>query len=149
MFYFTVRLIDGNAPHEGRVEIFYDGVWGTICHDYWELAEANVVCRQLGFDGAVLALRSAAYGQGKGVIWMDDVSCTGSETAISKCKHRGWRVTDCVHNQDAGVVCKPKGKMCYSVILMSQGAIKSYFYLTIRSILPCFCSVTLLMRCFV
>ena len=136
-------------PHEGRVEIFYDCVWGTICHDYWELPEANVVCRQLGFDGAVLALRSAAYGQGKGVIWMDDVSCTGSETAISKCKHRGWRVTDCLHNQDASVVCKPKCKMCYSVILMSQGALKSYFYLTIRSILPYFCSVTLLVRRFV
>ena len=84
-----MRLVGGAKLNQGRVEIFYNGVWGTICHDYFELPEANVVCRQLGFDGAALALRSAAYGQGKGVIWMDDVSCTGSETAISKCKHRG------------------------------------------------------------
>lgn len=108
---YTVRLVGGSAPHQGRVEIFYDGIWGTICHDYWELPEANVVCRQLGLDGAVLALRSAAYGAGKGVIWMDDVNCTGSETAISKCKHRGWRVTDCIHSKDASVICKPKGEM--------------------------------------
>ena len=45
------------------------------------------------------------------MIWMDDVNCTGSETAISQCVHKGWRVTDCKHNQDAGVICTPQGKM--------------------------------------
>lgn len=112
---FEVRLVGGTAPHEGRVEILYNGVWGTICHDYWELPEANVVCHQLGFDGAVLALHSAAYGEGTGVIWMDDIHCIGIETAISQCAHQGWRVMNCAHNQDASVICKPKGVMTLPV----------------------------------
>lgn len=45
------------------------------------------------------------------MIWMDDINCTGQETAISQCVHRGWRVTDCKHNQDASVICIPKGEM--------------------------------------
>lgn len=114
LFYFihlTVRLDGGTAPYKGRVEIFYNGVWGTVCHDYWELPEANVVCRQLGFERALRALRSAAYGQGTGVIWLDDVDCIGNETALSQCKHKGWRVTDCVHSKDASVICTPKGEI--------------------------------------
>lgn len=107
----TVRLIGGATSYQGRVEIFYDGVWGTICHDHWEMPEANVVCRQLGFERASEALRSAAFGEGSGVIWMDNVNCTGSETAITHCKHNGWRTTDCTHKQDAGVICTPKGKI--------------------------------------
>ena len=110
-----MRLVGGAKLNQGRVEIFYNGAWGTICHDYWELPEANVVCRQLGFDGAVLALRSATYGQGTGVIWMDDVNCTGSESAISECKHKGWRVTDCLHSQDASVICTPKGEVSLQI----------------------------------
>lgn len=41
---------------------------------------------------------------------MDDVHCAGNETAITQCKHREWRVTDCDHSKDAGVICTPKGK---------------------------------------
>ena len=72
-FYLAVRLVEGNSPNRGRVEILHNGVWGTICHDYWEMPDANVLCRQLGFEGALVALRSAAYGKGTGEIWLDDV----------------------------------------------------------------------------
>ena len=106
----TVRLVGGDASNRGRVEIFYHGVWGTICDDFWDLLDAKVVCRQLGFKGALKALHSAVYGQGTGVIWMDDVKCTGNETALSQCRHRGWRVTECVHMEDASVVCIPPGE---------------------------------------
>ena len=86
------------------------GVWGTVCDDYWDLTDANVVCRQLGFEGAVAAKRSAAFGSGQGKIWMDSVSCSGVESSLTECGHRGWGIHNCVHGEDAGVICSTGGK---------------------------------------
>ena len=90
----------------------YKGIWGTICDDSWDLKDADVVCHQLGYNGALVAFRSAAFGQGTGQIWLDDVQCVGNETLISHCNHLGWGVHDiyCRSSDDAGVVCRPSGK---------------------------------------
>ncbi|XP_078663425.1 uncharacterized protein LOC144906732 [Branchiostoma floridae x Branchiostoma belcheri] len=101
----NVRLVGGRDFHSGRVEVLYNGQWGTICHDSWDTSDAQVVCRQLGYPGADAARASAHFGQGSGPIWMDDVGCTGGETSISQCWHGGWGVHNCQHSQDAGVVC--------------------------------------------
>ena len=110
-FYLAVRLVEGNSPNRGRVEILHNGVWGTICHDYWEMPDANVLCRQLGFEGALVALRSAAYGKGTGEIWLDDVDCKGNEPSIFQCGHKGWGIRNCDHSQDASVICIPIGNL--------------------------------------
>ncbi|XP_041470836.1 scavenger receptor cysteine-rich domain-containing group B protein-like [Lytechinus variegatus] len=100
-----VRLIDGESASEGRVEVFYDGSWGTVCDDGWNLRDARVVCRMLGFQTAVRAASSAAFGEGSGSILLDDVNCIGNEDNLGECSHRGYGIHNCGHSEDAGVVC--------------------------------------------
>ena len=101
----VLRLANGNRKSEGRVEIFYNGTWGTVCDDSWDLRDAVVVCRQLGYPSALTAIRRASFGPGIGTIWLDDVECRGSESSIDMCQHNGWGDHNCVHGEDASVVC--------------------------------------------
>uniref|UniRef100_A0A3Q3CAQ7 SRCR domain-containing protein n=1 Tax=Haplochromis burtoni TaxID=8153 RepID=A0A3Q3CAQ7_HAPBU len=96
-----VRL-SGSTLCSGRVEIFYNNTWGTVCDDNWDINDAEVVCRELGCGTAQSA---AVFGEGSGSIWLDDVSCSGSERSLTECQHRGFGTHDCTHSQDAGVVC--------------------------------------------
>ncbi|NXH42083.1 MARCO protein, partial [Dicaeum eximium] len=95
-----VRIVGGRS--RGRVEILHKGSWGTICDDGWTIREAGVVCRMLGFSRAVTSFIASG---GTGQIWLDDVSCTGSENTITDCNKRGWGEHNCSHNEDVGVEC--------------------------------------------
>ncbi|XP_072166902.1 scavenger receptor cysteine-rich domain superfamily protein-like [Diadema setosum] len=103
----AVRLADGSGSHEGRVEIFYDSQWGTVCDDYWDILDASVVCRQLGFSSATDAFRWAFFGGGSPTqpIYLNNVYCDGNEAELSDCEHSGWEIENCVHYEDAGVRC--------------------------------------------
>ena len=100
-----VRLVGGSGPHEGRMEAFHNGTWGTVCDDGWDLQDAMVVCHQLGYGRAVRALGSATFGEGSGSIWYDNVNCSGSEANLAQCDHNGLGVHNCAHSEDAGVIC--------------------------------------------
>ena len=87
------------------MEVYYNGKWGTVCHDGWDLNDAEVVCRELGYAPAVNVRNSGLYGWSSGQIWLDDVTCVGTEITIANCSHEGWGSHDCDHNKDAGVIC--------------------------------------------
>ena len=94
--------------------MFYNNEWGTICDDGWDLHDAEVVCRQLGFGPAVVARSQGFYGQGSGRIWLQFANCNGTESTIGRCSHNGWGIHSCDHNEDAGVSCANlNGKCCH------------------------------------
>ena len=101
-----LHLVNGIGPQEGRVEVFRDGVFGTVCDDSWSDVDATVVCRQLGFQVGT-AVTNAGFGQGPGPILMDDVQCTGKEGTLVECPFNGFGNHNCSHSEDAGVVCEP------------------------------------------
>ena len=105
-----VELVDGNNTYEGRVEITYGRIKGTVCDNGWDDNDAAVVCRMLGYTGGT-ALKGPedyhghSFGYGTGPILLDDVECSGNEQTLLECKHRGIGIHNCGHNEDAGVIC--------------------------------------------
>lgn len=119
-----MRLVGGSAPHEGRLEVYYNSTWGTVCDEGWDLQDATVVCRELGYFNASAAFGSARFGLGSCPILYNELSCTGNEKYISECAQRGTGVHNCSHSQDAGVVCEGK-LVCRSVwcVFMHAGVV--------------------------
>ena len=101
----SVRLVGGSSSNEGRVEVFYNGVWGTVCDDLWDDVDAGVVCQILGLGDSGTAFSNAAFGQGTGDIILDNVACNGDETDLFDCANNGPNIHNCGHSEDAGVEC--------------------------------------------
>uniref|UniRef100_A0A1X7U1B7 Deleted in malignant brain tumors 1 protein n=1 Tax=Amphimedon queenslandica TaxID=400682 RepID=A0A1X7U1B7_AMPQE len=107
-----VRLVGGSNYTEGRVEVCLGGRWGTVCDDFWGVTDARVVCRQLGYEWEGSYAYSFSYfGQGSGPIVMDNLQCTGSESALTDCPFDP-DVSDCTHLEDSGVMCLPSPREC-------------------------------------
>ena len=94
------------------MEVRRNGAWGTICHHYWDAREASVVCRGLGYAGAI-AIGYADFGQGSGTVY-DYQSCSGNEDSILDCS---GSVGSCGtgHEGDAGVICRTQSKQNYCI----------------------------------
>ncbi|XP_068076834.2 scavenger receptor cysteine-rich domain-containing protein DMBT1 isoform X2 [Danio rerio] len=107
---FLVRLVKGPNSCSGRVEVFFDGQWGTVCDDNWDQSDAAAVCSELGC-GSVIEAKSAAYfGQGSGPVWLSGVKCATGST-LRNCDSQGWGQNSCGHERDAGVTCQPKMRL--------------------------------------
>ncbi len=100
-----IRLVDGTVPNEGRLELCLDSHWGTVCDDAFDSVDAAVACQQLGYEsnGAV-QLSRGFYGEGVGLIHMDEVECFGNENKLLFCNHTAY--TDCFHSEDVGILCQ-------------------------------------------
>ena len=109
----TVRLVGGDNATEGHVEVFLFGQWGTVCDYNWDLADATVVCHQLGYLRAVGAPRSATFGAGTDPSWYSNVGCAGTEMNLTECsKSISPFGSACTHSHDAGVVCSSESETC-------------------------------------
>ena len=129
-----IKLVNGSNPNEGRVEICINNQWGTVTDDGWSSNETQVVCRQLGYstDGKTwkqLKLKSSSndilatlmchagvqysgsayFGQGNGSIFLDNVTCNGSEASLLSCSYTAPTSSDS-HSEDVGVKCQ--GQQC-------------------------------------
>ena len=107
LFTILVIRLDGGSNNAGRIEIYYNGTWGTVCDDDWDMNDARVVCRQLGFSYVLGAYQSSHYGQR--TILLGDVNCFGNESSLFSCRHAGVGNHTCSHSGDASVQCGSTG----------------------------------------
>ncbi|PVD22184.1 hypothetical protein C0Q70_17989 [Pomacea canaliculata] len=101
-----VRLFGGDSAYEGTVEVYHNGVWGSICDDNWNDMDAKVVCKMLGYtsQGAV-GVQGGTYPESSWRIWLDEVDCDGTEAHLGQCHKNIYGDNDCSHLEDAGVIC--------------------------------------------
>lgn len=111
---------------EGRVEVRYHGIWGTVCDDDFTVPAATVICRSLGFGGPAQAKKDGFFGPGEGQIWLDQLHCTGNETGITECLHSYWGEHNCQHSEDAAVICMP-GDIRQSLVSSKITAVQNIF----------------------
>ncbi|XP_070228047.1 neurotrypsin isoform X3 [Bos mutus] len=104
----VIRLAGGKGSHEGRLEVYHRGQWGTVCNDGWTDLNTYVVCRQLGFKYGKQASANH-FEESMGPIWLDGVSCSGKEASFLQCSQRPWGTHDCSHREDVGISCYPGG----------------------------------------
>ena len=97
------------------MEVFFNSTWGTVCDDLWDINDARVVCRQLGFADAKVAYPGSLVPHGTGKIWLNYVACSGTEKTIFGCSHVAWGNQYCTHVKDAGVRCSEPGLHCIAI----------------------------------
>jgi len=109
LYIFTVRLTGGVSYNQGRVEVYYNGEWGTVCSNgyRWDRIGPNVVCRQLGLGASGSTLSYRYYEKGSGSIFLSNVMCSASDHTLAACGHYGVGITySCSHSSDVGVICE-------------------------------------------
>ncbi|KAF0024290.1 hypothetical protein F2P81_023092 [Scophthalmus maximus] len=102
----ALRLVGGPDRCAGRVELWRNGMWGTVCDDRWDLRDAGVACAQLGCGYAlsVTGQGDGSFAPGRGPVHLDELNCTGQEGNLWACP-AAQEEPDCGHKEDAGVIC--------------------------------------------
>ncbi|KAL9984300.1 hypothetical protein ACROYT_G006575 [Oculina patagonica] len=114
-----VRLAGAPINNAGQVEVFYAGIWGTVRNSGWDMNAAHVVCRQLGYPGAILIGYSDQFGDGTGPVWFENVRCLGNESNFGECSKD---VLGIIYYPSATVLCKlPYQSDCSQVTCANNG----------------------------
>ncbi|XP_050961160.1 deleted in malignant brain tumors 1 protein-like [Labeo rohita] len=100
-----LRLSGGEGRCSGRLEVYHNAVWGSVCDDQWDISDAQVVCRQLGCGAALRADGNSVFGAGEGVVWLNRVECRGNEIHLWDCPLSLKNHTDCSRKEHAGLTC--------------------------------------------
>ena len=101
--------------YKGRVEVCHNNTWGAVCKGLGGPDNARVACRQLGLRlNRAVSFQFSVYRRGTEPIWLNRVSCTGSETQLTDCPNDGFGHNNCSYDASyAGVICD--GKKFYGV----------------------------------
>jgi len=98
------------------VQVLFRGFWGSVCSDFWDLQDANVVCYQLGHEGALAApVYHEPYGEIRTEqICLGFMECIGNESSVLYCAHDEWKVSSEQRETSFGTgqsiaICTPKG----------------------------------------
>ena len=104
-----VQLSDGTNT-SGRVELFFNGRWGTVCRNEFNKISGQVICRQLnlGYITRIADPGEFPVGKSDQPIWLDEIRCTGNEEWLSACPHSGYGRNGCKHNEDVAIICTGK-----------------------------------------
>ena len=109
--YSEVRLMtNGSSQCEGQVEMNISGRWRALCASHWSLANANVVCRQLGCGIAISTPRGPYLVEGGDQISTARFHCSGAESFLWSCPVTALGGPDCSHGNTASVICSGKGE---------------------------------------
>ncbi|XP_068189557.1 uncharacterized protein [Antennarius striatus] len=120
----AVRVAGGSDRCAGRVELWTNKSWGTVCDDQWDLRDADVVCAQLGCGYALSVTgQGGVLPSGRGPVHLDKLNCTGKEGNLWDCP-AAQDGSDCGHKEDAGVVCSgslsfPKATKAHTTVTTS------------------------------
>lgn len=143
IFQTALRLRGSKVESAGRVEVLHSTgnqtKWGTICGYQFDIKDAHVVCKELGYKGAAMVVPCCeVFGRGIGHIWMENVKCLGREPSISMCLHSGWGRTHCSHDNDVGVICETEYTRKTGMVSQEVHYNKNMFVLICSCIKPIF-----------
>ena len=110
-----MRLTDGATENEGRIEVRQnvEDWWGIVCDNSFDINDANVFCKMLGYtNGAEDYYTNSYFGHGNLDFHLDYLQCTGAEESFLDCP--AGPLAPCYSGEAAGVKCNLNTSMYYN-----------------------------------
>ena len=108
-----VRLSGSTSEYAGRVEICIESTWTSLCDQSWDLRDAQVACRELGYSPYGAMPTNGCYTEGQLSFGITSLNCTGSEDCLLNCSHSNPVLYNCGSHNDAGLICQGNEILCF------------------------------------